>query len=262
MSAGSRAPRPGRPAWLAGGLVLGLAIAFGLSLAVHRIGAGATSAASTTPSFPVRDLGPAPDLTGFTDQTGTVFDPSSLAGKVQVVSFLDPRGTRVSPVIAVNLLMALKADLQGTGQFGKDVAFVSIDVNPLPDGPEPTAAFMEQVVGFGEVPAPAADWPFLSAPWATVAQVVRQGYGVPLQRLDADAFAAYAAKRKASGTYFYARAWNPLAVKDAPTVVGNGEIVIVGPRGRIRARIAHAYQVSSVALERTINQVLAQAGSG
>ena len=263
MSRSDGAPvRTATVARLIVGLLVGLALAFGLSLLVHRgtPAVAATAASSGTPTFPIGDLGPAPKLSGFTDQQGKPFDPSSLAGKVQVVSFLDPRGTRVSPVIAVNTLMALKADLQGTKQFGKRVAFVSIDVNPRPDGPEPTAAFMKQVVGYGKVPAPAGDWPFLSAPWDTVAQVVRQGYGVPFQRLDAKAFAAYAAREKANGTYFYARAWNPLASKGPPTIVDNGEIVIVGPKGRIRARIPRAYQVSAVAVENAVSQVLARSG--
>lgn len=262
MRSGDAPMRLGGAARLATGLVLGLALAFALSLGVHRMraaGSGA-DANSATPGFPVGDLGPAPDLTGFTDQQGNSFDPSQMAGKVQVVSFLDPRGTRVSPVIAVNLLMALKADLQGTGQFGKDVTFVSIDVNPRPDGPEPTAAFLKQVVGYGKVPASPADWHFLSAPWDTVAQVVRNGYGVAFQRLDAKAYATYAGKRKAQGDFFYARAWNPLATEGAPTIVGNGEIVIVGPQGRIRARVPRAYQVSPVAVEHTVSQVLARAG--
>jgi len=262
VSAEGAVPRLGALGRVVAGLVLGLALAFAVSLLVHRgaPGAGGTPAATATTTFPVGDLGPAPDLAGFTDQRGAPFDPSSLAGKVQVVSFLDPRGTRVSPVIAVNTLMALKADLQGTKQFGTDVVFVSIDVNPRPDGPEPTAAFLKQVVGFGNVPATPADWAFLSAPWATVAHVVRHGYGVPFQRLDAKAFAAYAAREKANGTYFYARAWNPLASKGPPTIVDNGEIVIVGPKGRIRARIPRAYQVSAVAVENAVSQVLARSG--
>jgi cytochrome oxidase Cu insertion factor (SCO1/SenC/PrrC family) len=241
------------------GVVVGLALAYGASRFYQRHTAAAGTSDVTATGFPVQDLGAAPDLAGFVDQQGKPFDPGGLAGKVLVVSFLDPRGTRVSPVIAVNLLMALKSDLQDAGQFGGKVAFVSIDVDPRPLGPEPTAAFMKQVVGYGQTPAPASEWPFLSAPWATVEQVVRQGYGVPLERLTPQAFAAYAARRKASGTFFYARAWNPLAVPNAPIVVGNAQIVIVGPHGHIRARIARAYQVSSVAVQQTIEAVLTKA---
>lgn len=240
------------------GAILGLALAFGGSMLIHRSGAGASSTPpGQAAAYPVGDLGPAPALDGFVDQTGRAFDATALRGKVAVVSFLDPRGTRVSPVIAVNVLMALESDLQATGQFGHKVVFVSIDVNPRPDGPEPTAAFMKRVVGYGKAPAAPADWPFLSAPWATVAPVVRQGFGVPFQRLTPQGFASYAAQRKAAGDFFYATAWNPLASDAAPTVVGNGEIVIVGPRGRIRARVPRAYQVSAVAVEQTVADVLA-----
>lgn len=246
---------------LLSGVVVGLALAYGAGWLYQRhVAAPGAGPNLTATGFPLHDLGPAPALTGFVDQLGKPFDPGSLAGKVLVVSFLDPRGTRVSPVIAVNLLMALKSDLQDAGQFGDKVAFVSIDVDPQPLGPEPTAAFMKQVVGYGKVPAPTSQWPFLSAPWATVEQVVRHGYGVPVERLTPPAFAAYAARRKAAGSFFYARAWNPLALAKGPTVVGNAQLVIVGPGGRIRARIPRAYQVSSVAVQQTIEALLAKSG--
>lgn len=247
------------------GLVVGVAIAFGVSfLGRHLAGAGAqaSAASGSAPSgFAVRDLGRAPDLTGFTDQTGRPFDPASLQGKAVVVSFLDPLGTRASPVIAVNVLMALKSDLENSGQFGKQVVFVSIDVDPKAGGPKAMAAFMKRVVGFGKAPAPVADWPFLSAPAQRMRLVVGDGFGVHVKRLTGKALAAYATRRKAQGTYFYARAWNPLAKAGEPTVVGNGEIVIIGPHGYMRARVPRAYQVSHVALMNTVEAVLGQGPS-
>ena len=247
----------GRAGRVAAGMVLGAALAFAGSYLYHH-GTGAARAAGQVADqgYPLHDLGPAPSLTGFTDQLGRPFDPSTLRGKVVVVSFLDPRGTRVSPVVAVNLLMALQNDLDSTGSFGKRVVFVSLNVDPATSDPATAARFMKQVVGFGQAPAAPSQWPFLTAPRQRVAQVVQKGFGVPVRALDAKAFRSYAAKQQAQGTYFYARAWNPLAKKGDPTVVGNGTLVIVGPQGRIRARIPRAYQVSSVTVEQTIASLL------
>lgn len=249
----------GRLGRVAAGLVLGAALAFVGSYLYHHDAKAAPAAQAAAHGYPLHDFGPAPSLTGFTDQQGRPFDPATLRGKVQVVSFLDPRGTRVSPVIAVNLLTALESDLHGTGRFGKSVVFVSLNVDPASTDPGTMARFMKQVVGFGQAPATPADWPFLTASPQRVAQVVRKGFGVNVQALGARTFQAYAANRKAQGTFFYARAWNPLAKQGAPIVVGNGTIVIVGPQGHIRARIPRAYQVSNVTVEQTIDALLANA---
>jgi cytochrome oxidase Cu insertion factor (SCO1/SenC/PrrC family) len=254
----------GRAGRVAAGLVLGAALAFAGAYLYHHGSRAARAAAraatrAADQGYPLHDLGPAPSLTGFTDQQGRAFDPSTLRGKVVVVSFLDPRGTRVSPVVAVNLLTALESDLRDTGTFGKKVVFVSLNVDPAATDPATAARFMKQVVGFGQSPATPAAWPFLTAPPQRVTQVVRKGFGVPVQALDAPAFQRYAARQRAQGTYFYARAWNPLAKKGDPTIVGNGTIVIVGPGGRIRARIPRAYQVSNVSVEQTIAALLASA---
>ena len=261
MSAAPRPSRGTRAAQVAVGLIVGVALTFLGSELYHGTASPAkVAAAQAEHGYAVHDLGAAPSLTGFTDQQGHPFDPKALRGKVQVVSFLDPRGTRVSPVIAVNLLMALESDLKVTGKFGKDVVFVSLNVDPQASDPATTASFLKRVVGFGKAPATATQWPFLSGSATRVAQVVRDGYGVPYRRLGGAALRTYAAQRKAQGTYFYASAWNPLAEDGLPTVVGNGTVVIVGPRGHIRARIPRAYQVSSVAVEQTIDALLARRG--
>jgi len=248
-------------AQVAVGLFLGAALAFVGSLLYHGAPSPAkVAAARAEHGYALHDLGAAPSLRGLTDQRGQPFDPATLKGKVQVVSFLDPRGTRVSPVIGVNLLMAVENDLRATGTFGKDVVFVTLNVDPQASDPATAASFLKRVVGFGKVPATADQWPFLSGSATRVAQVVRDGYGVPFRRLGGAALRSYAARRQAHGTYFYASAWNPLAENGLPTVVGNGSLVIVGPRGHIRARIPRAYQVSSVAVEQTIDAVLARNG--
>lgn len=241
------------------GAALGLILAFGASELYHRItrppGAGTSSRLPY--AFPVANLGAAPTLSGFVTQTGAPFDPSAFAGKVQVVSFLDPRGTHVSPVIAVNLLMALQSDLSDTGQFGSKVVFLSVNVDPQTSGPQQMATFLKEVVGFGKRPATPAAWAFITAPPERVGEVVRDGYGVPIERLVGRAYQTYVARQKELGRYFYATAWNPLASSDGVTVVNDGTVIIVGPHGRIRARIPRAYQVSSLAVEQTIAAVLA-----
>jgi cytochrome oxidase Cu insertion factor (SCO1/SenC/PrrC family) len=239
-------------------MLVGIAIGFAVSYVGKRV-VGAPASNVNAPSqvrFAARNLGSAPSLSGFTDQLGRPFNPASLKGKVVVTSFLDPLSTRVSPVIAVNLLMALKSDLEDSGQFGKQVVFLSIDVDPQASGPTDTAAFMKRVVGFGKTPAPVEDWPFLTAPPQRVSLVVRDGFRVPYQRLAGKALAAYEANREAQGTYFHAQAWNPLAKPDEPTVVDNGEVVIIGPNGTIRARVPRAYQVSHVTLMNIVESVL------
>lgn len=261
MSAAPRPSRTTRVVQIAVGLVVGAAVAFAGSEVFHGTSSPAKIAASRADhGYALHDLGAAPSLLGLTDQQGHPFDPRVLQGKVEVVSFLDPRGRRVSPVIGVNLLMAVESDLKATGNFGKDVVFVSLNVDPQASNPATTASFLKRVVGFGRVPATATQWPFLSGSATRVAQVVRDGYGVAYRRLDGAALRSYAAKLKAQGTYFYANAWNPLAENGLPTVIGNGTLIIVGPRGRIRARIPRAYQVSSAAVEQTIHAVLANSG--
>ena len=255
------ATRATRLAQIAVGVLVGASLAFAGGELYHSISTPAkVAAAHAAHGYAVHDLGAAPNLGGFTDQTGNAFDPTTLRGKVQVVSFLDPRGTRVSPVIAVNLLMAVENDLKATGTFGKDVVFVTLNVDPQASDPATTAGFLQRVVGFGKAPATAAQWPFLSASATRVAQIVRHGYGVPYRRLGGAALRSYASQRKATGSYFYASAWNPLAEDGLPTVVGNGTLVIVGPQGHIRARIPRAYQVSSASVEQTIDTVLAKTG--
>lgn len=257
----TRATRTTRLAQIAVGVLVGAALAFVGGELYHGLSTPAKVAATQAEhGYAVHDLGAAPSLGGFTDQTGGAFDPAALRGKVQVVSFLDPRGTRVSPVIAVNLLMAVESDLKATGTFGKDVVFVTLNVDPQASDPATAADFLKRVVGFGKAPATAAQWPFLNGSATRVAQIVRRGYGVPYRRLGGAALRSYAAQRKATGTYFYASAWNPLAEDGLPTVVGNGTLVIVGPQGHIRARIPRAYQVSSAAVEQTIQTVLAKTG--
>lgn len=121
------------------------------------------------------------------------------------MSFLDPVGDHASPVIAVNVLRAVEADLQATGQFGSKVVFVSLYVDLQRAGPSQLATFMRQVVGFGEAPAPAGTWPFVTASPGHIDTVVRKVCGVSVQRLGGDALRSYVSRQRARGAYFYAR---------------------------------------------------------
>lgn len=180
----------------------------------------------------------APALEGFTDQQGRSVSTANLLGKVRVVTFISPLGDRYSPLIVSNL-MNLFEELKNDGLLGKQVVFVSYNVDPSHTGPGKMSAFLSQVAGLD--PA-TANWRFLTSSPSAVHHVVSEGYGIHYRQLGARDYARYAAQQRQAGQYLYATATNPLTGKYQPAyhIVDHDEMFIVGPRDHIWLRIHNA----------------------
>ncbi|OBS09290.1 SCO family protein [Acidihalobacter prosperus] len=218
---------------------------------------GRLSADTRKPPAPAIALhrGPlAPFVTGFVDQNGKPVTTHDLLGKVRIVTFLSPLGDRYSPLVVSNL-MNLYQELKDDGMLGKQVTFVSYNVDPAHTGPAQMADFFKQIAG---IDPRTADWHFLTAQPATVRKLVTEGYGVHYRQIGDAAYAKLSAKQREDGEYLYAKAVNPLSAQYRPDyhVIGHDELVVVGPRDHIWARIPDASTVSNGELMRFIASLL------
>lgn len=112
-------------------------------------------------------IGPAPDFT-LTAQDGTTFSMADLRGKVVALSFVFTRCADVCP-IATAKMIGLQRKLGE--QFGRDVFFVSVTVDPEYDTP-PVLSRYASALGYDP-----SGWAFLTGSPATVRHVARS-YGV------------------------------------------------------------------------------------
>ncbi len=124
--------------------------------------AGGSSDLSTLP-----DMGPAPDFV-LVSQDGTEVGLASLRGKVVVVAFIYTSCSDVCPLLTEK--MARVQDDLGES-FGRDVAFVSITVDPERDTSEVLRAYAE---AFDADPA---GWFFLTGEVEAVRRVAAR-YGL------------------------------------------------------------------------------------
>ncbi len=124
--------------------------------------AGSSSDLSTLP-----DMGPAPDFV-LVSQDGTEVGLASLRGKVVVVAFIYTSCADVCPLLTEK--MARVQDDLGES-FGRDVAFVSITVDPERDTSEVLRAYAE---AFDADPA---GWFFLTGEVEAVRRVAAR-YGL------------------------------------------------------------------------------------
>jgi protein SCO1/2 len=124
--------------------------------------AGGSSDLSTLP-----DMGPAPDFV-LVSQDGTEVGLASLRGKVVVVAFIYTSCSDVCPLLTEK--MARVQDNLGES-FGRDVAFVSITVDPERDTSEVLRAYAE---AFDADPA---GWFFLTGEVEAVRRVAAR-YGL------------------------------------------------------------------------------------
>lgn len=113
------------------------------------------------------DMGPAPDFM-LVAQDGTEVGLTSMRGKVVLVAFIYTWCPDICPLLTDK--MARVQDKLGAS-FGKDVAFVSITIDPERDSAEVLRAYAE---GFGADPAA---WFFLTGEVEEVREVAAR-YGV------------------------------------------------------------------------------------
>src|SRR5262249_31762252 len=109
-------------------------------------------------------IGPAPEV-ALVDQSGRPFALSALRGKAVLVGFVYTTCNGVCPATTHQMYRAQEA-LKAAGLWGKNVAFVSITLDPARDTPDalPNSARL--------YPAAPASWPFLTGPAADVAGVI------------------------------------------------------------------------------------------
>jgi protein SCO1/2 len=145
-------------------LVLGLAGLAGLLLlCVHGV---STPAPSPSPSA-LPEIGPAPEFT-LTSQDGTPVALAQFRGKVVAVTFIYTLCTDTCPVLTP--MMSFVQDRLGS-DFGKEIVFVSVTVDPERDTPE---VLKDYAKAFGADPA---GWYFATGSPDAIREVTRR-YGV------------------------------------------------------------------------------------
>ena len=235
-----------RATWIvAAPLIVLIALGFGFWLGRQH-----APRAETLPT-----LGRAPPFRDFRDQLGQPVNSAQFAGKLQVVTFLDPYCTNDCPLIALHLV-ALENDLR-LAQLQQHVQLVAFNVDPWHTGPAQTAAFMRE---YGWNPDDTR-WQFLSAAPAATRRVVRQGYHVDYAQVSLAAEAAADARAKARGDYVpQPQVANALAAQARPDfdVVHNDMLVLVGTHGHLRWLSADADSISDVHLVNLIRRLLRQ----
>lgn len=233
-----------RVAWtMATPLIVLLALGFGFWLGRQQ-----APRAETLPM-----LGRAPPFRDFRNQLGQPVDSAQFAGKLQVVTFLDPYCSSDCPLIALHLV-GLENDLR-LAKLQHRVQIVAFNVDPWHTGPAQAAAFMRE---YGWNPADLR-WQFLSSTPAATRRVVRQGYHVDYEQVSFAQEAADAAMQKAEGDYVpQPQVANALAAKAKPDydVVHNDMLVLVGPRGQVRWLSGDADSVGDVHLLNLIRGLL------
>src|SRR5262249_42027487 len=116
-------------------------------------------------SVPLADIGPAPEV-ALIDARGRPFRLSDLRGKAVVVSFIYTTCGGSCPA-TTREMARVQGALKEAGLWGKDVAFVSISLDPARDTPEVLSAYGR---AYGADPAA---WHFLTGPADRVERVIR-----------------------------------------------------------------------------------------
>lgn len=119
------------------------------------------------PTERLAEMGPAPGFT-LTAQDGMVFSSADLRGKVVAISFLFTRCSDVCPIATVKMVAIQNALGE---QFGRDVFFLSVTLDPEHDTHEVLARYARAL---GVDPS---GWAFLTGSSAAVREVARS-YGV------------------------------------------------------------------------------------
>src|SRR3984893_11194504 len=124
-------------------------------------------AAPQQPFQALPEIAPAPEFV-LTSQDGSQVALAEFRGKVVAVTFIYTLCTDTCPVLTP--MMSFVQDRLG-GDFGANIAFASITVDPERDTPE---VLKEYAQAFG---ADLGGWAFLTGPPEAIREV-RRGYGV------------------------------------------------------------------------------------
>ncbi len=141
-----------------------LAVAF---LAASLGPASATAHGAAEPAERLAEIGPAANFT-LTAQDGAAFSSAELRGKVVALNFVFTRCTDVCPIATAKMVQIQHAL---GDQFGRDVFFVSVSIEPNHDTPRVLERYA-QALGFDP-----SGWAFLTGSPAAVRDVAR-AYGV------------------------------------------------------------------------------------
>jgi protein SCO1/2 len=147
-------------------LILGI-LASVLSASVTLTGSSRDAADQISETQPLPKIAPAPQFT-LTSQDGKPIALADLRGKVVAVTFIFTLCSATCPVLTP--MMSLVQDRLGR-DFGTNVAFVSITVDPDRDTPDVLKLYAQ--MHSADVPG----WSFLTGEPATVQEVIRR-YGV------------------------------------------------------------------------------------
>jgi protein SCO1 len=149
-------------------LVLMLAmLAIVVPALVMLVGAARDATDEASQTQPLPKIAPAPGFT-LTSQDGAPVSLVGLRGKVVAVTFIFTHCTATCPVLTP--MMSLVQDRLG-GDFGSNIVFASITVDPEHDTPEMLKLYA-QMYGVD-----VAGWSFLTGPPAAIADLTRR-YGV------------------------------------------------------------------------------------
>jgi cytochrome oxidase Cu insertion factor (SCO1/SenC/PrrC family) len=199
------------------------------------------------------EYGNAPSWT-LTDQNGKTVSSDSLAGKVQVVSYMFPYCRTFCPAMT-HVMAALEADLKDAGLAGKRVQLVAFNVDPANTGPTQMRTFLQQ---YGVSPTDPA-WTYVTGTPAQIQHVVNDGYHVFFQQISLADESKQIAKEKQEGTYTpETPVPNALQAKAKPDydIVHNQQIDVVAPDGHIAALFSAGASVSETDLYEAVQHAI------
>ena len=151
-------------------------LAGGFSVVVALVSPPASAHDSDEPAERLVKIGPAPDFT-LTAQDATAFSMADLRGKVVALNFVFTRCAEVCP-LATYKMVGIQQELGE--QFGRDVFFVSVTVDPEYDTPEVLADYAETL---GCDPS---GWAFLTGSPGAIRSTARSYGVVHSRRLDGE----------------------------------------------------------------------------
>lgn len=141
---------------------------FAASLAIILLAANSVLAhGANAPTAQLAKIGPAPAFE-LTAQDGSTFSTAALRGKVVAVNFVFTRCSDVCPVATAKMVQIQRALGE---QFGSDVFFVSVTVDPEHDTPQVLSRYARAL---GCDPS---GWAFLTGSVESIENVARS-YGV------------------------------------------------------------------------------------
>lgn len=196
--------------------------------------------------------GQAPVYT-LTNQLGQTVSSQQFAGKVQIVTTMDPYCTDYCPLIAMHLA-GFEGLLKSAGLQNR-VQLVSFNINPGHTGPSQMRAFLKE---YGWDPHD-LHWQYLTGDPKAIRAAVTQGFFIDYRQVSEASEQQEVKLAKANGTYQpQPEVANALAAKAKPSydIIHNDTLEIVDPRGNIRKIYNQADVVPNSELFGVIKQLL------